>query len=300
MSSWIVQAGAALTVLIVLVVGIIAGVRSKPSPVTESPISGIEKPIQNSKENDIFADSDNDGLKNWQEDLWKTGKNTADTDGDGTNDGAEVAQNRDPIKLPPDTITFSATTDLIKTPSKPVNTPQQGQNNPNLQSVNPLQLPPQIEEIPVFITNNPLYDYGNTLARILTEGRDANRGLEQNVFNNLLTKDGEPTAADFDNLLKIAEYYKSLSQNISGISAPKEAVSVNSKLSLAYKSYFPEVEKLASHKNSLKIPVSAFATYNPAAHSVGEALYDTALFFKKQGIKFKSTDPGYIFTLPEK
>ena len=50
-------------------------------------------------------DSDNDGLKNWEESLWKTGANNPDSDGDGTVDGVEVRSNRDPrIKGPNDAL----------------------------------------------------------------------------------------------------------------------------------------------------------------------------------------------------
>jgi len=41
-------------------------------------------------------DSDNDGLKNWEEVLWKTDINKADTDGDGVSDNEEIADGRDP------------------------------------------------------------------------------------------------------------------------------------------------------------------------------------------------------------
>ncbi len=45
---------------------------------------------------DANRDSDNDGLKDWEEILWKTDPNKADTDGDGTPDGQEVKEGRDP------------------------------------------------------------------------------------------------------------------------------------------------------------------------------------------------------------
>jgi hypothetical protein len=48
----------------------------------------------------LAADSDGDGLTNAQEDALGTGRNTADTDGDGTNDGAEVGGN---VSAPLDT-----------------------------------------------------------------------------------------------------------------------------------------------------------------------------------------------------
>jgi len=53
------------------------------------------------KTNQYDADTDSDGLKDWEETLWKTDSNKADTDGDGTNDNEEIAQGRDPLKAGP-------------------------------------------------------------------------------------------------------------------------------------------------------------------------------------------------------
>lgn len=42
------------------------------------------------------GDRDMDGLSDWQEELWGSDSNNPDTDGDGTNDGDEIAADRDP------------------------------------------------------------------------------------------------------------------------------------------------------------------------------------------------------------
>lgn len=49
-------------------------------------------------------DSDGDGLKDWEEELWQTDKNNADTDGDGVPDGEEVKNRRNPKKEGPEDI----------------------------------------------------------------------------------------------------------------------------------------------------------------------------------------------------
>ncbi len=49
-------------------------------------------------------DIDGDGLKDWEEVLWKTDPNSPDSDNDGTSDGEEVALGRDPLKPGPDDI----------------------------------------------------------------------------------------------------------------------------------------------------------------------------------------------------
>lgn len=45
---------------------------------------------------DPMADTDGDGLINWQEDLYFTNKRNADTDGDGISDFVEIGQGTDP------------------------------------------------------------------------------------------------------------------------------------------------------------------------------------------------------------
>lgn len=51
-------------------------------------------------------DDDSDGLMNWEEALWGTDPKRADTDGDGTPDGEEAKQSRNPlIKGPNDALT---------------------------------------------------------------------------------------------------------------------------------------------------------------------------------------------------
>src|SRR5689334_1381538 len=45
----------------------------------------------------LQSDADGDGLKYWEEALWKTDPNKFDTDGDGTGDGQEVREGRNPL-----------------------------------------------------------------------------------------------------------------------------------------------------------------------------------------------------------
>jgi len=49
----------------------------------------------------LDKDSDGDGLKDWEELLWKTDSSKADTDSDGTNDNEEITLNRNPLKAGP-------------------------------------------------------------------------------------------------------------------------------------------------------------------------------------------------------
>ena len=59
------------------------------------------KPIivdRHSAQDSSSLDSDGDGLKDWEEQIYGTNPHNPDTDGDGTDDGDEIALSRDPLK----------------------------------------------------------------------------------------------------------------------------------------------------------------------------------------------------------
>jgi len=84
--------------LIALVVGGRFFVRSRNAPEQKTPLSIA---IAQSGSNQSHTDSDDDGLKDWEEQIYGTDAHHPDTDGDGANDGAEIAQGRDPLKKGP-------------------------------------------------------------------------------------------------------------------------------------------------------------------------------------------------------
>ncbi|MBI3020207.1 MAG: hypothetical protein HYY60_02680 [Parcubacteria group bacterium] len=63
--------------------------------------TGLRSSNASSFASDAQKDSDNDGLKDWEEVLWKTDPNNPDSDGDGTPDGEEVRNKRNPTKAGP-------------------------------------------------------------------------------------------------------------------------------------------------------------------------------------------------------
>ncbi len=70
-------------------------------------------------------DSDGDGLKDWEEILWKTDIHNPDTDKDGTSDGEEVKNGRDPM--------VPNTAPIGKIPNDKLKTPEEmkSADNPN-------------------------------------------------------------------------------------------------------------------------------------------------------------------------
>ncbi len=97
----------ALAVLLLLAGAGIAGViLSKNSAKrTISVTSLVEEAAQTTsfqnKNTNLIKDSDNDGLLDWEEKVYGTDPNNPDTDGDGTTDGEEIKQHRDPLVAGP-------------------------------------------------------------------------------------------------------------------------------------------------------------------------------------------------------
>jgi len=98
--------------------------------------SSLEVSMSKIANNANTLDYDNDGLKDWEETLWKTDIENPDTDGDGTPDGEEVKLGRNPTqagpgdKLPSAEDNFSGTRlayppSVGVNPSDPVNLTQE-------------------------------------------------------------------------------------------------------------------------------------------------------------------------------
>jgi hypothetical protein len=78
--------------------GVFFAVRSSENPASNQDVlKQAALDVIESSANDT-VDSDNDGLKDWEETLWGTDPHKADTDGDGTPDGQEVKDGRNPLK----------------------------------------------------------------------------------------------------------------------------------------------------------------------------------------------------------
>ncbi|MEK7575908.1 MAG: hypothetical protein AAB491_02370, partial [Patescibacteria group bacterium] len=93
--------------ILLVVGGLILIYRLKGDNVDNSNDNAIKYQKEGSNETEIllknssYKDTDNDGLKDWEEVLWKTNPDNPDTDGDGVIDGDEIKQNRNPTVAGP-------------------------------------------------------------------------------------------------------------------------------------------------------------------------------------------------------
>ena len=76
--------------------------RSNYENAPSASVTNLNKDTKIALNNITRRDNDNDGLKDWEEGLWRTDPNNPDTDGDGTNDGDEARDGRNPLTAGPD------------------------------------------------------------------------------------------------------------------------------------------------------------------------------------------------------
>lgn len=90
---------AVLLLLIVLLITLIL-FSKRSEPPFENTVNN-SRPTRTTELARLNQDSDGDGLKDWEEQIYGTDPNKADTDGDKTPDGEEIKLDRDPLKPGP-------------------------------------------------------------------------------------------------------------------------------------------------------------------------------------------------------
>ena len=75
----------------------------------------IIKMVSEINQQTLKNDSDGDGLKDWEEILWKTDPQNPDTDGDGVDDNTEILAKRNPLIAGPDDLLSENITTFINT-----------------------------------------------------------------------------------------------------------------------------------------------------------------------------------------
>lgn len=96
------KVGLALVVVVLIVAGTIFGSKIKfDVPIKD--LQNVELVVERKTQSDFKSgDADEDRLPDWLEEFYKTDPNNPDTDGDGTKDGEEVDEDRDPAVAGPD------------------------------------------------------------------------------------------------------------------------------------------------------------------------------------------------------
>lgn len=232
-----------------------------------------------SNDNDLSFDSDNDGLRDWEEALWKTDPKNPDSDGDNILDGAEAKNNRE--------ILFQEYTSYQT--SKPVETEKISKTTET--QTDPIPKPNTVENQ---TPENELHLYGNIAGKILKV-----RGIEvqqELIFFNNLGK--EMSSEEFDGLEKTAIGYRDTSISLGLVSTPEAVKNIHASMIKAYANISNSIMHLTSFRKVGIVPIEEIQNYNKVALEIGNSVYPLVVFFKQNNVKFSSNEDGYIFVNP--
>ena len=269
------------------------------------------------KSND--KDSDNDGLMDWEEALWKTDPKNPDTDGDGTLDGQEVSQGRDPLKPGPDDKledvkifsqeNISEASELTKTDilardffANFLALQQSGNlNQENKEKLTDFFLASiaqeklidkySISDLNLIGTNKEsLKNYGNDIGKIIKEYNSSRNESDMEVINRFVQSQSEANAKEIDFLIKL---YQNTAQKLLIMTVPQSLTQYN--LSLL-NSMFNFSEALKNIQQIFKDPVWAMIgiqQYQQEYLRIERSLQDISRYFTQEEIFFNQNDNGY-------
>jgi hypothetical protein len=242
-------------------------------------------------------DADRDGLKDWEEVLWKTDPNNPDTDGDGTKDGEEVKEGRDPTKKGPNDSLSSGVTDISQNNS---NTTDWYDIKDSLNQKNPTVIQPTQSNTPppvsapegVAPATDPIHTFGNDLTITLKHYNDQAKS-ELSIFNSLIK---DKAQAAFDGLPLIASKYDSMATAVASIVAPESIATLRNSLAKSYSNEAMAIRSLESYKTDGTVPTAAFKEYNKAVIASRDTLVALAIGLKDQNVVFSPSEDGYMLT----
>ncbi len=269
------------------------------------------------------VDKDADGLKDWEETLFKSDPNNKDTDGDGTDDGEEVKLGRNPIIPGPndkiqksETLSGNYTEDSYEnlTATDKVSRQlfaeyfQAKQSGAEVSSETQSRIiesaisDPNLIKKARFYTEgelkiinesgeSSLRKYGNNVGAILKK-YPGSKESELVTLNRAIQKDDENELAKLD---ISASAYQNTIKDMLLLSVPKKAVSVH----LSVINGLSAVEKInRDMRNVFKDPITALSStqeYIKTVTNLAESLKNVGLFFKEEGVFFNENENGYYY-----
>jgi len=251
--------------------------------VKKTPVEEGSNTVESTSEKitvDYDKDSDSDSLKDWEEALWKTDPEVADTDKDGTSDGEEVKVGRDPrVGGPKDTLQYNIG---VKTEK---GSEEIKKSEPKNTEVVVIPKPQGLSETQI------LKNYGNTVAILL---KNFSKFTDELSVLQDVIQDTNDT--NVERLLLIKSKYQSLAIALQSVPVPDKTKKVHNTLIEAEVSHIRAVETLMNSRENNKIPVESYVVYNNSGLLGARAIYSLAQFFKDEGVVFTVNEEGYIFS----
>lgn len=261
----------------------------------ETPRANEQKVVRGIQKQDIsptsFADSDDDGLFDWEEALWGTDAVNSDTDADGTSDGEEISLSRNPKKAGPGDITQTPIT--IPVQKEVIQPVLRKPSTPKPQSEN---LPSQIVTFETKQGDDPLHTFGNAVgAPIMASATEHDTEL---LFWNSLAGNIKMDASLLEELAKLAKKYETLANKIAEVSPPEEARAAHMALVNGYRTYAKAIQTLAQTGAGSYLSGDAMTVYSESTLTLARSVVALSDLFYQKKVSFGKNEPGSVFVFP--
>lgn len=274
-------------------------------------------------------DSDGDGLKDWEEELWGTDFHNPDTDGDGTNDGDEVDAGRNPLKAGPDdeldtgtilkkfnngnaeageqTVTGQFAKEFF---ADYIALRQQGQeldedsknfliNNTINSLSNKLTSTRQYSISDILtsedISSAAIKQYGNEMGAIIIEhstDKDNDNEGEVVILRRALENNDAEELKKLDPIILV---YRNILRDMLNTIVPQNASSAHLSLVNGVVAIADTIEGMRATFYDPVVALSSAAVYHENVQKLFDGFQDLDKYFKEQNIVFDENDNGHIF-----
>jgi len=283
-----------------------------------SPVSTTSLIVESSLSRTSGTDTDQDGLKDWEEVLWKTDPNNPDTDGDGVNDGDEVVQGRSPVgqgNLSAKTIsgtyisnqeeTLTETDKFSRAFFEEYLLAKQTTGS----KVSPITQENIIQElmenqkpfVPKTYTRNDLFieptvslkSYGNNLGKALSSNPlPQGQKHEIDIFEAAIASE---RAQDLAGLSPIIDSYKSILRLLLALRVPEKATDPHLNLINKISKVIESIESMRSFFEDPIRSLPAIAAYSPGVKELTNSFAAFEIFFLQHKVTFQQSEYGYLF-----
>jgi hypothetical protein len=269
-------------------------------------------------------DSDSDGLKDWEENLWGTNINNVDTDGDGTNDGDEVDNNRNPLIAGPDDVfqeNAFTKQELSDSSDGLTETEKFSQEffreylslkNSGIsfddEGVQDFFLSSTLEKAQIAGSSNVytsddiniIYDnsreavraYGNAMGNIISK-YSVEKENEAVILKNAVETNSKK---ELEKLDPIIVAYKDHIRDFLTVSVPQNAVGVHLRLINSFSSLAYTIEGMRVVFEDPLTTLNSIAVYQSDVQELADSFIDSNEYFNIENVSFDENESGYLFT----
>ena len=271
----------------------------------------------------LILDSDGDGLKDWEEELWRTNPSVPDTYGDGTGDAEEIKKGRNPVVAGPDDlldpvlraakVNSESKKEVLDTErlarelfATYLSTRRQGMalTEAEIQSLvgaAAASVPERASEkftekdLAVLASEEEreLRAYGNALGAVFARPWPV-RENELVIFERVLKDPNEETARlDVVQMTPIALAYGQLAKAIARVPLPAGALAPHLRAANAAAEISESIRGMSQAFDDPVRALASTARYLEAVPRFASALSELRTFFETHGVLFRENEAGY-------